>query len=149
MRLLALLPGLATLAALVHAESVFINNHLSTPIWYTQVTGDGSRTSTTKIEPYGSSTLPQTDQYGVAIKITAEEYDIDIAGKGVLTLGYNKHPQGWIYYDIGIYLSYPFDGKRTKLGGPGGDNDWWDGHAHPQNTIGSPRPGDLWLDIGY
>ena len=148
MRLASLVPTLVALATLAHAEVIHIINHLDSPVWYTQVTQSG-RAPVQKLEPGDAHTIPQSDDYGVAIKITPDEKDIDIPDKGVLTLGYNKHPQGWIYYDIGAYLYYPWTGKRTKLGGPGGDNDWSDGQAHPQNTIAYNGKGDLWLDIGY
>lgn len=148
MRLPPLLPVLATLA-IARAEWVHINNHLSSPLWITQVTGSGDRGNTQIINAYGNWSIPQSDADGVAIKVTPEENDIDIVGKGVLTLGYTKQPEGWIYYDIGVYLYYPFPGAKTKLSGPGGDNDWSDGIAHPQHTIGYYGAGDLYLDIGY
>lgn len=147
------LPGLLTafsaLSSLAHAEYVHIQSHLSYPIWITQVTADGSRGTTQFVDAYAYWGIEQTDAVGVAIKVTPEEKDIDTPGKGVLILGYNKHPDGWIYYDLGVHLYYPFAGSRAKLAGPGGDNDWSDGQAHPQNTKGYYGKGDLWLDIGY
>ena len=149
MRLRNTLVALSALFTLAYTESVRIQNHLSYPIWTTQVTADGSRGDTQFVDAYSFLDIEQSDAYGVAIKITPEEEDIDTAGKGVLILGYNKHPDGWIYYDLGVHLYYPFPGVGVKLVGPGGDNDWSDGQAHPQNTKGYHGPGDLWLDIGY
>ncbi|KAF9741392.1 hypothetical protein PMIN01_00931 [Paraphaeosphaeria minitans] len=130
------------------AEQVIIKSHLDYPVWYTQVDQTGYRSGTTAIPPYGTVSLAQSDNPGVAIKIGIHEKDIDTEGKGVLTLGYTRYPQGWIYYDLYFHNYFPFTGVPTKLGGPGGDNDWRDGNPRPSNTIAYQGYGDLYLDIG-
>lgn len=149
MRLSSLFPFLAIFSKLAVGEYIHIDNHLDYPIWFTQVIGDGTRETTLNVLAYGNVSIRQSSASGVAIKVTPGEKDVDTAGKGVLTLGYTKQPAGWIYYDLGVHLYYPFPGSRVKLDGPGGDNDWNDGQAHPQDTKGYYGKGDLWLDIGY
>lgn len=149
MRISSLFPILAIFLDLAAGEYVYINNHLSHPIWITQVTGDGGGESAEIVPAYANLTMGQSSASGVAIKITPGETDVNTAGKGVLTLGYTKQPTGWMYYDLGVHLYYPFPGASVKLVGPGGDNDWSDGRAHPQDTKGYHGQGDLLLDIGY
>ncbi|KAL5387902.1 hypothetical protein DPSP01_003301 [Paraphaeosphaeria sporulosa] len=149
MRLQTLCSALAALTTLtLAAEQVIIKNHLAYPVWYSQVDQAGYRSETTAIAPYGTVSLPQSDNPGVAIKISPLETDIDIEGKGVLTLAYTRSPPGWIYYDLFFHNYSPFPGVPLKLGGPGGDNDWHDGNEHPPHTIGYQGYGHLYLDIG-
>lgn len=148
MRLLNLYSGLAALGTLAFAkEYVFVKNHLSFPIWYTQVDQTGHRSDTKFIGASQTATLDQSDNPGVAIKISPGETDIDTAGKGVLTLAYTRAPVGWIYYDL-FYANYsPFSGQ-TKLSGPGGDTNWLEGPTEKDHTIGYHGYGNLFLDIG-
>lgn len=150
MHLAAFLPTVASLTALAFAtDQVIIKNHLNSTIYATQVDASGARSATLPIAAYSTFSLEQSDARGVAIKITPGILDLDIAGKGVLTVGYNKHPDGWIYYDLGVHNYFPFEGARTKLGGPAGDDDWSDGQGHEHHTVGYQGHGDLYLDIGY
>lgn len=149
MRLSNLYSALAALVTLtIAAEQVIITNNLAIPVWYTIEDQNGYRSGTIAIPAHGQASLAQSDAPGVAIKVTPLEKDIDTAGKGVLTIGYTRSPQGWIYYDLGVHNYFPFGGIPTKLSGPGGDNDWLDGKAHDSHTVGYHGYGDLYLDLG-
>ncbi|KAL1600444.1 hypothetical protein SLS60_006830 [Paraconiothyrium brasiliense] len=150
MRVPTLLPTLAALTTLALAvDQVIIKNHLPISVWYTTVDQTGYRSETYYIDAKGQVSLDQSDRPGVAVKITPDRLDIDTPGKGILNLAYNKQPDGWIYYTMGAHNYFPFAGAKTKLGGPGGDDDWYDGQVHDPHTIGYQGHGDLYLDIGY
>ncbi|KAJ4360674.1 uncharacterized protein N0V89_001241 [Didymosphaeria variabile] len=150
MRVTTLLSSLAAITTLALAvEQVIIKNHLAVPVWYTTVDQTGYRSETFYIGAHDEASLDQSDRPGVAVKITPDRVDIDTPGKGVLILAYNKHPDGWIYYDLSAHNYFPFAGSKTKLGGPGSDNDWNDGQKHDPHTVGYQGHGDLYLDIGY
>jgi hypothetical protein len=148
MRLPTLFSALVALTTFTFAEQIFLHNNTPDPIWYTTVDQTGYRSDTVMLAAFSKTSLDQSSNPGVAIKITPGQADIDTAGKGVLTLGYTKTPDGWIYYDLGVHEYFPFPGVPTNLGGPGGANDWNDGKAHAQETVGFHGSGDLYLDIG-
>ncbi|KAJ4295111.1 hypothetical protein N0V90_007120 [Kalmusia sp. IMI 367209] len=141
---LVLLTTTTTLAA----PWVSINNYLDHPIYITRVDQTGIRTQTAELFPTQTWSEQQLDVPGVAIKITPEPKDVDTAGKGVLTLGYTYTPS-WVYYDLGVFLYYPFPGAKAKLSGAGGDNDWSDGVPHVQHTVGYQGETNITLDLWY
>jgi len=150
MRISNLLTTLAALATVTLAiPRLYVHSYCPFPIFISQDDITHEPTEITEIPENGEWSEELSTVPGIAVKITPLHDDIWSPNRGVLTVGYTYTPNGWIYYDLGVHLYYPFDGFKAKLFGNGGGNFWDDEHEEPQKTVGYHGETNLYLELCY